>query len=418
MLRTRYLSRAIQIEHWWNQSETFRDAWRDEALDTILTYSTERVSAYGDHKPVLADFPITDKQDIIADPERYLSDEHASIPVVEKHTGGSTGDPWNYPLDRRAWAESYAAQIHGFARHGIVYGDRRLLLGFPASLGLQGMGVSKRLRLAAERTDVSLSGFEVDPEASLRRAELAVAKRARLWYGYASTIAAMASAVLDAGGRLPGPDLIVTMAEPLMPAWNDDIVAAFDSPVVEEYGCNDGGIMAHRCGAGNLHLADHQSVVEVVDDRGQPCQPGVDGAIVITNFHARHMPFIRYRVGDIGAFGPRPCPCGLPGRTLERVSGRTGDFVLLPDGTELVPATFFNPFNEVSGVRRWQIVQPDRTHLVVRIEARDGCDEADRSLILDWVRKQTRHQLSVEVRETDPFELTRGGKHRIIVRAC
>ena len=416
ILGARYLSRASEIEKWWLQTDAYHEAWRAGALDDMLRYCIERVPAYRNREPTLVDFPIVDKQDIIEATDRYLSDEHASIPVVEKHTGGSTGDPWNYPLDRRAWAESYAAQIHAFARHGIAYGDRRLLLGFPASLGLQGMGPSKRLRLMAERTDASLSGFEVDPEASLRRAEQAAIKDARLWYGYASTIAAMASAVLDAGRRLPGPDLIVTMAEPLMPAWHDDIVAAFGSPVIEEYGCNDGGIMAHRCGAGNLHLADHQSLVEVVDDEGRPCPAGVDGAIVITNFHARHMPFIRYRVGDIGAFGPYPCPCGRPGRTVARVSGRSGDFVLLRDGTELTPATFFNPFNEARGVRRWQIVQPDPRHLLVRIEARDGWSHEDRSMILSWIREQTRHQLEVELRETEPFALTRGGKHRIIIR--
>ncbi len=416
VLGARYLSRAAEIDRWWHLSDADREAWRAVALESILRYGIDHVPAYGHRNPVLADFPITDKQDIIAQPERYLSTERASIPVVEKHTGGSTGDPWNYPLDRRAWAESYAAQILAFARHDIAYGDRRLLLGFPASLGLQGMGPGKRLRLLAERTDVSLSGFEVDPETSLRRAELAVTMKARLWYGYASTIAAMASAVLNAGQRLPGPNLIVTMAEPLMPSWHDDIAAAFGTKVVEEYGCNDGGIMAHRCDAGNLHLADHQSLVEVVDEQGRACPPGVDGAIVITNFHARHMPFIRYRVGDIGTFGPNPCPCRQPGRTLARVSGRSGDFVRLPDGTELTPPTFYNPFNQATGVRRWQIVQPDPTRLVVRIETRDGWDDDDRSLIVNWIEEQTRHQLIVELRETEPFDLTRGGKHRIIIR--
>ncbi|MGF1595522.1 MAG: phenylacetate--CoA ligase family protein [Acidimicrobiales bacterium] len=416
LLGTGYVTRAVHIKQWWSESEDYREAWRDEALGSILRYAIERVPAYRECRPVIDDFPVVDKQTMMAEPERYLSDEHDSIPVVEKHTGGSTGDPWTFPLDRRAWAESYATQIFRFGQLGVAYGDKRLLLGFPASLRLQGLGPTRRLRLIAERTDASLCGFEIDPSASLTRAERAATTGARLWYGYASTIATMASAVLDADRQLPGPHLIVTMAEPLMPAWRDDIVEAFGSPVVEEYGCNDGGAMAHRCSSGNLHLADHQSLVEVLDDDGRPCPPGRDGAIVITNFHARHLPFIRYRVGDIGALGPDPCPCGQPGRSLSRVTGRTGDFVKLPDGTELTPAAFFVPFNEATGVRRWQIVQPDRQRLVVRIEAREGFDDGDRALILKWVEDRTRHQLAVDLTETAPFELTRGGKHRIVIR--
>ena len=416
LLGTRYMSRAVEIESWWNQSEPHREAWRDEAVDTILRYAIERVPAYRCHRPDLDDFPVIDKQAIIAEPDRFLSDQHRSLPVVEKHTGGSTGDPWTFPLDRRAWAESYATQIFRFAQLGVAYGDKRLLLGFPASLRMQGLGPTKQLRLVAERTNASLCGFEIDPAASLVRAERAAASGARLWYGYASTIATMASALLDAGRRLPGPHLIVTMAEPLMPAWRDDIVEAFGSPVVEEYGCNDGGIMSHRCSSGNLHLADHQSLVEVLDAEDRACPPGRDGAIVITNFHARHLPFIRYRVGDVGALGPNPCPCGAPGQTLSRVTGRSGDYVRLRDGTELTPATFFLPFNEAAGVRRWQLVQPDQDRLIVRIEPRAEFDDSDRALILAWILDRTQHQLTVEMTETEPFELTNGGKHRIIIR--
>jgi phenylacetate-CoA ligase len=416
VLRAPYLSRAEEIDDWWRGDDRQREAWRREALDTILRYAVDHVPAHRHRRPTLGDFPVIDKQAMIAEPDRYRSDEHRSLPAVHKHTGGSTGDPWEYPLDRRAWAESYATQIAFLARQGVHYGDRRVLLGFPASLGLQGMGPGRRLRFAAERTDVSLAGFAIDPGASLDRAERAAARDARLWYGYASTIATMAAAVIEAGRTLPGPPLIVTMAEPLMPAWRDEIHQAFGSTVVEEYGCNDGGIMSHRCTAGNLHLADHQSLVEIVDDDGRPCPAGCDGAIVVTNFHARHLPFVRYRVGDIGALGPDPCPCGRPGRTLARVTGRSGDFVHLPDGTELTPATFFVPFNETSGVRRWQIVQVGPDRLVVRVETRDGWGPEDRRIILDWIDDRTGAQMQVDLVETEPFELTRGGKHRIVIR--
>ncbi len=416
LLGTRYLSLSRQREQWWTLSCEERDRWRADRLERLLDYTGRHVRAYRDLPADLDRLPVIDKQVIIDRFEDFLSDEHERQPVVWKHTGGSTGDPWNYPLDRRAWAESYATQIYRYRGLGVDYGDRRLLLGFPASLGLHRMGWSRRLRMLAERTHVALSSLEVDKAASLTRAVAAARLDARMWYGYASTIAQMAAAVLDSGTRLSGPPLIVTMAEPLWPDWHRDITEAFGSTVVEEYGCNDGGIMAHRCRAGNLHLADHQSIVEVLDDDGAPCPPGRAGDIVITNLHARHLPFIRYRAGDIGVLGPDPCPCDQPGRTLAAVTGRSGDYIRLPNGTELVPAAFFIPFNQIEGVRRWQMIQPDPSELVIRIEPRPSWTAQERDTILAWVRDRTADQLAVRLTTDEPFELTPGGKHRIVVR--
>lgn len=421
VLGEHYCSRARSIARWWAQPDGDREQWRSDQLTSMLAYASGHVPAYGwlpaDGTIALDELPVIDKQTIFGDETAFRSDEHHTIPSVEKHTGGSTGDPWNYPLDRAAWAESYATQIYRYRQLGVAYGERRVLLGFPASLGLQRLNWQKRLRLGAERVDVSLCGFDVGPVASLDRAERACEKKAAMWYGYASTIAAMAAAVLDTGRPMRGPRLIVTMAEPLWPNWHSDIGEAFGSRVIEEYGCNDGGIMSHRCDEGNLHLADHQSIVEVLDDEGLPCPIGVDGSIVVTNLHARHMPFLRYTAGDRGALGPVSCLCGLPGRTLKRVAGRTGDLIRLPDGSELVPATFFNPFNEVAAVRRWQMVQPDPGQLVIRIEPRSAWLASDEAKIRDWVETQTRHQLAVSITIDEEFELTNGGKHKMIVRA-
>ncbi|MDH3299477.1 MAG: hypothetical protein OES24_03120 [Acidimicrobiia bacterium] len=416
ILGTPFLSLADEREQWVLQNESEREAWRAEALDRIVRYAVRCVPAYAGLEPRLDHFPVVDKQTMIDRPDEFLSTRRDEHRVVWKHTGGSTGDPWNYPLDRRAWAEGYATQIYRFREFGVEYGDPKLLLGFPTSLGLNHKSRIRRLRFAVERTDVSLASIEVDGTRSLERAVQACDRHVRMWYGYASTIASMAAAVLDAARTLSGPPLIVTMAEPLWPAWHRDIVDAFGSTVVEEYGANDGGIMAHRCEAGNLHLADHQSLVEVLDDEDRACPPGQPGAIVVTNFHARHMPFIRYRVGDIGIEGTLNCDCGRAGRTLTAVTGRSGDFVLLPDGTQLVPATFFLPFNQVEGVRRWQIVQPDPRSLVVRVEPRASFNADEKKTILSWVRQRSKDQLDVRLSDDEPFELTSGGKHRIVIR--
>jgi len=399
-----------------------REEWRQAKLTNLIAYLAKHVPAYhqlpSNGIVDLTDLPVVDKQIIIAAGDSYFSDEAPTLPVIQKHTGGSTGDPWNYPMDRVAWADAYGIQLLRFEEMGVRYGENRVTLGFPTSLGLGHVSFSKRVRLLVERTDTELCSFEIDPVTSLDRAHRAVKKNAALWYGYAGTIAAMAEALLAEGMTLKGPRLIVTMAEPLWPSWKMAIEAAFPgSNVVEEYGANDGGVISHRCPLGNFHLADNQSIVEVLDPTNAPCSQGVDGDIVITNFTAKHLPFLRYRLGDVGALGPEQCDCGRPGRTIARVSGRTGDAVLLADGREFMPVTFFTVFNDIADyVRQWQMVQPSVNHLIIRVSTRPGFDQQHQALIEDTVRSFIGNEIKIDIVTDQPLELTKGGKHKVLIR--
>lgn len=419
--KARYLTRAHELESWWQQPAHRRDKWRNDALATILHHAADQVPAYIEFRassnPLkLSLFPVTNKDIINAGDYRYFSAERDAYPAMPKRTGGSTGDPWKYQLDKRAWAESYAIQIHRFAQLGHHYGSRKLYLGSPTSLGINTMGAKKKLRYLTERTDTSLCSFNIERTASLQRAIDACATQSSMWYGYASTVAAMADAALESGQEFSGPPLIVTMAEPLWPDWHRKITEAFGSLVVEEYGCNDGGIMAHRCASGNLHLADHQSIVEILDNSGLPVPHGEFGNITITNLHARHMPFIRYQPGDTGRFGPKECSCGQPGRTISEIAGRSGDFIRVPNGTDLTPIAFYSPFNQINTVLRWQIVQPDDQSLVVRVDPRSDWTDSDEKIIFDWVRDRTDGLLDITITTDEEFEITSGGKHKIIIR--
>src|SRR5213079_1972579 len=107
--------------------------------------------------------------------------------------GGSTGDPWQYPLDRRAWTHMYAASLHLWERTGYRYGESIVLLGSPPSLHPESVDWKLRVRLLLERRIVSTAGVEIDPATSLERARRAGEAGGSLWYGYASTAAAMAA---------------------------------------------------------------------------------------------------------------------------------------------------------------------------------------------------------------------------------
>jgi hypothetical protein len=76
------------------------------------------------------------------------------------------------------------------------------------------------------------------------------------------------------------------------------------------------------------------------------------------------MPLIRYRTGDRARFLTDPCPCGSVLRRLDRVTGRFGDAVTLPDGQTLSIAQLDEAILSV----------PEISAFSAELTTRDGCD--------------------------------------------
>ncbi|MDA3624180.1 hypothetical protein OU415_01960 [Saccharopolyspora sp. WRP15-2] len=423
VLRAPYLSTARWLPEFFAWSEHERRAWQRDRLRAVLGHAQAAVPFYRDvlagrsvDEVDLAELPVVDKAMMRQRMDDFLSSGWRGIPHIAKKTGGSTGEPFQYPLDKRAWTHIYAANLYFWEGTGYRYGDRLVLLGNPPSLQSESEGVKSRLRAHLEGRVVSATGWIIDRETSLERALTAGRARGALWYGYASTVAAMADAVLEAGVRVPPPMAIVTTAEPLFPTWRERIEQAFDAPLHDQYGCNDGGIMSQGCSHGRLHIAENVSIVEILDDAGRRCRPGEEGDVVVTNLHARTLPFLRYRVGDRAVLGAGTCPCGTGGTFLERVAGRQGDALHLPNGRRVSMLSLVRCFRDARHVRRYQFVQPEAGLVQVRLEVEPGFDADERSKLLGKVRRLVDGAVEVALMTDEPMERTRGGKHRVVVR--
>lgn len=415
-----YLSTANWLRDFYSWPDERRREWQHARFQHVVALAARDVPFYrrllsGRRADSVSrgDLPVVSKEIIRTAMDQFLADGWREMPRVAKQTGGTTGDPWNYPLDMRAWTHIYAASLHFYERAGYRYGERVVLLGAPPSLDEKALKMRIRRRL--EQHEVRLAGYAVDPEASARRVMRAAAMRGALWYGFAGTIAAMADAVLDHGLQLSGPRVIVTTAEPLQPAWRERITAAFGVMPFDQYGCNDGGVLSQTCARGRFHVAENVSIVEVIDG-DQVAPPGVEGEIAVTNLHARALPFLRYKTGDRAVLGDGPCPCGTPGVTLERVAGRQVDRLDLPDGSQLSGLSFGRIFMSTPHVRRWQVVQVDQRRLTVRLDVDAGFDPEEAAVIQRGFRERVGDGVHVELETGAAIEQTRGGKQKIVVR--
>ncbi len=143
------------------------------------------------------------------------------------------------------------------------------------------------------------------------------------------------------------------------------------------YATADAGVIGFQCPhcvRGQHHLFAYSQYIEFVDqDTLKPVKEGEVGELVVTGLTKKHMPIIRYRVGDLGRWVMRPCACGRKERLFE-ILGRCDDRIHV-GGAHL----FVNDIQEALGKVpdlsfNFQVLIAKRGHkdtLTIRAEVKD-----------------------------------------------
>ncbi len=110
----------------------------------------------------------------------------------------------------------------------------------------------------------------------------------------------------------------------------EKIGSVLGCPVINEYGANDGGLMAYECPSGGLHIFEEAILFNTKSD----------GEVLLTDLHNYAMPLVNYELGDRIRFREGICACGRTLRMIEEIEGRTGDYILKSNGQMLNNAFF------------------------------------------------------------------------------
>lgn len=102
--------------------------------------------------------------------------------------------------------------------------------------------------------------------------------------------------------------------------------------------------------------------------------PGQDGEVYLTSLIYTGMPFIRYRLGDIAAWDPAPCSCGLWWPRLRIRQGRGTDVLALPDGRRVPITRIAGIVGTAPQIRQYQFVQTGPASLILRYAASPSLD--------------------------------------------
>lgn len=152
---------------------------------------------------------------------------------------------------------------------------------------------------------------------------------------------------------------------------------AFSAPIVDRYSCEELGWLALQCPShGNLHVLSPSVFLEIVDDAGRPCPPGVTGRVLVTGLHSHVMPLIRYELGDLAEWG-EPCACGSAWPVISKLWGRTRHMIERQDGRRIPMPFLGDELASIAAIRAFQIRQIDRFDFELRVDSAQALSDAD-----------------------------------------
>jgi phenylacetate-CoA ligase len=202
---------------------------------------------------------------------------------------------------------------------------------------------------------------------------------------YPSIATEMAKAALRRGMRLPSLVEVRTFAEAMDADLRVLCREAWDVRVVDMYSAEEAGYIGLQCPKhDHYHVQAESLLVEILDERGAPCEPGQVGRVVVTDLHNFAMPLIRYDIGDYAELGA-PCDCGRGLPVLTKIAGRVRNMLVTADGKRFWPPLGSRKFNDVAPVLQHQIAQKEYDLLEARLVTNQALDATQEARLREMI---------------------------------
>jgi phenylacetate-CoA ligase len=243
-------------------------------------------------------------------------------------------------------------------------------------------------------------------------------QRPSILYGFASSLHNFAQFIK----RSPFQDItfkgIFSTAEVLPASVRGFIEDTFRTRVFNSYASIDLGGIACECEAHTgQHVSMENNYVEILSN-GYPAEPGEVGDIIVTNLDNLGMPFIRFSIGDAGAwYAGENCPCGRVSSMLQAIEGRSGDTFKTRDGRIVSGCVGDLDFlhDALSSIKQFQVVQKSLDDIVFRLVPDGEIPQPVLDQISHTIRGVLGENVVVHFEFLDAIQPLPSGKHRYAV---
>jgi phenylacetate-CoA ligase len=324
-------------------------------------------------------------------------------------TGGSTGEPVSFYLDRKGLALQKATrQAHARIVSKVAN---------PRTVQLRGIRYDPILpwdtRYAVRSFDgntLYLNSYTFSRDAAQNFYDAWNRFEPEIVFAYPSTLAEFVSLVHLDGVKLVRPKAVITSSETLLEEQRVLIERVLGAPVHDFYGLTECECIAIERGRDRAYQVDsHVCFVELlVGDR--PAEEGEAGEVVITHLHNYVQPLIRYRTGDIaiGAVDGR-----LPNGSwhkLTSIEGRVQEYLIAHDGARVTSVAQSIHADYWRGVVGLQFVQESPGNATLNLKVAEPLNDSDLQLIKREITDKLHARVQVQFAQVARLYRTGRGK--------
>lgn len=361
--------------------------------------------------------PIVTKQDMRSEINNILCDNVHLNQLEKSRTGGSTGEPSFYYLDKNSKDWNRGSVYRSAEWANSFLGDKTVLMTGSHFDYKEFQKIKCKVIFFLQRyKDLSVAVAN-DETFDDYYNQIQSYKPTSIW-GYASGIYLFAT-FLKKTYPMANFDFlqsIITSSETLMPGWREEINQVFGgNKVFNHYGSREMYIGSECKEHRGYHLHGETVILEIVDHENHHVEAGEMGRILVTDLSNLSFPFIRYEIGDVGALSPEKyCSCGIKLPILEMLEGRIADIIVLKN-RKLTPPNFATLMSDLEGIEQYQIIQKYIDSLDVLLKINEKFDNALHQYIENSIKTLAGPDVQVNVKTVSDIPTPESGKRRYII---
>ena len=412
---TSYRSQLSRTAALFNASRADILAFQRAQLEKLLRHAYQTTPYYRElfkvESPNISQIPTLEKSNIREQLEDLCSEAVPQKHRIKNATGGSTGTPLTFYQDRNYWNQRNLSVYYFDRWAGWNFGERQLIIWG----ALSDVGVSRDWKHQLNnfwRNHYWLNGFHLT-DASMRTAFQKMSRwRPQTILAYPSSLYQFARFIFENGLKpwwsLKG---IISSAEMLHSHYRALAETIFGTKVYNRYGGREVGLIAMECEAGHMHINCRDLYLEI----DSPNPYTIPGDILITQLNNYAMPFIRYRIGDIGRLSDEVCLCGNQLPILAELLGRSTATFRTSTGTLIHAGYFTQQFSNVIGVDQFQLIQESLKHCVLKVVINTQWTEAARRYMVQKIQEALGADVIVTVKFEKEIPLPTSGKREFTI---
>ena len=346
-------------------------------------------------------------------PHNITPNNYNKSQLIKFCSGGTTGEPLISYKDNNAISWGLGATYRGWSWSGYRLGDRYAMLWRSPDTIEEYSKLYKRIENFTRR-NIFLPSFDMNKETLFKHVRQLRKYKPKVIRASPSAAYILAKFMEYEGIDDIKPNAILTTADKLYDFQRETIESQFGCDIFDGYGSNEIRLIAFECEEHNgYHISAENVIVEFIKD-GEHVAPSELGEIVITDLNNYAMPFIRYKIGDVGIPSDELCSCGRGLPLMRSVEGRLNNFVITPEGRLLSSSFFIDLFRNIEFIKEFRVIQETKENIIIKIVSESKLNEKETANLVEHVRKNI-GDIKMIIDYADSIPPTKSGKLQLVV---